>query len=157
MCQRWEQAEAIRTTIGIEDGLPDMYRMHVFCCLVFVTYENYDKGRIEPRSAEVDGIATEDFIDRLRRFRNHWFHYQPDMFIPKYYEFLDPEINGVQKTLDLHWALREHFSLVYQWEKWRTVAAYEAEGVSPEELEKITDEQYNAMPQWFRDRGKTPT
>ena len=154
VCQRWDQAEAIRTTIDIDDGEPNMYRIHVFCCLVYVTYENYDEGKIEPRSTKVDEIATGDFIDRLRRFRNHWFHYQPDMFIPKYYEFLDPKIDGLQKTFDLHFALRDHFSVIYEWAKMRTVAAYEAEGVSEKALEEITNEQYNALPQWFKDRSK---
>jgi hypothetical protein len=153
--QRWEQAEAIRVSVPSTNWKWSMYRTHVFFGLVYVTWETYDEGKIGSRSTKIDEIATEDFVHRLRRFRNHWFHDQRDMFNDKYLQFFEPEIDGPQKTVDLHFALQEHFNHLLEWEKIRTQVAHEAEGVSLETLEKICDEQYDALPQWFKDRHRT--
>ena len=61
--------------------------LSVWYSLLYVVVEGYSE--IGYHDAEVDALlSNEDYVSRLRRFRNATFHYQEDPLSPKLMEFL---------------------------------------------------------------------
>jgi hypothetical protein len=64
---------------------------------------------LDYHDAEVDAfLSNEDYVSRLRRFRNATFHYQEDPFSPKLLEFLQAE-NSSEWIRNLSHALEKFF------------------------------------------------
>ena len=115
--QRWQQAESIRQTIPIriegrivdgvfkanriEDTLVHMYRMQVFCGLVYVTLESYTN--LGEKDTAVEQTAPDKLRKRLKGLRNVMFHDgRGQMFEKRWVEFYQDGRENIQRVYQLH-------------------------------------------------------
>jgi len=118
--QRWQQAESIRQTIPtriegkivdgvfkanrIEDTLVHMYRMQVFCGLVYVTLESY--MNLGEKDTAVERTAPDKFRKRLKVLRNVMFHDgRGQMFEKRWVKFYQDGRENIERVHQLHQAL----------------------------------------------------
>jgi hypothetical protein len=109
--RNWLRADAIKNVLFVEDanlrakakksGLSDelldlgekqatMFKMEVMYALLYVTIEGYKEMGAQFPSLDAL-LAKEEYVDYLRKFRNHVFHFKNQPFTEKLLGFLEAE------------------------------------------------------------------
>lgn len=79
----------------------------VFYSLLYVVVEGY--GELKGKDEKIDKLlATEEYVDKLRRFRNGTFHFQEDPLPAKVFDFLLSK-DSESWIKDLHSAFNDWF------------------------------------------------
>ena len=121
--KHWITADAVKERITFDVKVPEdqipkeleslgqqmskMQTLVVFYALFYVVIEGYRELKLSDETIEAL-LAKNDYVDRLRRFRNTVFHFQNDPFDKRLIEFLDAKDSEIW-IKDLYKAFEKFF------------------------------------------------